>query len=322
VKQHRQIFTKVAKCLLVFLSIALIPFSACTPAEPTPAGAVVDDLGRSVNIEKIPQRIISLAPSNTEILFALGLGEKVVGVTEYCNYPPEALDKEKVGGFSTPDIEKIIALEPDLILASSIHAKEIIPALEERGLIVFAIEPKDLDELFEDIKVVGKITGKEKEASELVAQMERRVKAVTEKTDKLREDQRPRVFYPVWHDPLWTVGSETFVNELIEKAGGVNIFQDIKRYKTVDLETVIARNPEIIIAAAGHEDAGEELFKWVKSELRLRGTEAHRNNRVYRIDSDTVERAGPRIVEGLEVLAKCIHPEIFGVPKPQEEKHD
>lgn len=321
-KQHRQIFTKVAKCLLVFLSIALIPFSACAPAEPTPAGAVVDDLGRSVNIEKIPQRIISLAPSNTEILFALGLGEKVVGVTEFCDYPPEALERERVGGYSTPAIEKIIALQPDLILADSIHAKEVIPALEERGLTVFALAPENLDGILEDIRIVGKITGKEKEASELVAQMERRVKAVTEKTDKLREDQRPRVFYPVWHDPLWTVGSETFVNELIEKAGGVNIFQDIKRYKTVDLETVIARNPEIIIAAAGHEDAGEELFKWVKSESRLRVTEAHRNNRVYRIDSDIVERAGPRIVEGLEVLAKCIHPEIFGVPKPQEEKHD
>jgi len=304
---------KLTSCVL--LGIVLI-LAACTSVEPIASGDMVDDLGRSVNIEKVPQRIISLAPSNTEILFALGLGDRVVGVTEYCDYPPEALEKEKVGGYSTPDIEKIIALEPDLILASSIHAKEIIPALEERGLIVFALEPQNLDGILADIRVVGEITGSEKEASELVAQMERRVKAVTEKTDKLREDQRPRVFYPVWHDPLWTVGSETFVNELIEKAGGVNIFRDIKRYKTVDLETVIARNPEIIIAAAGHEDAGEELFKWVKSEARLSVTEAHRNNRVYLIDSDVVERAGPRIVEGLEVLAKCIHPEIFGVPKP------
>ena len=267
-------------------------------------------MGRVVNIKEIPQRIISLSPSNTEILFALGLGEKVVGVTEYCNYPPEALDKEKVGGFSTPDIEKIIALQPDLILADDIHKDEAIPALEEKGLTVFALMPGNLDGVLADIQMVGKITGKEKEAFALITQMESRIEAITDKTENLQE--RPRVFYVTWHDPLKTSGSGTFIHELIEKAGGVNIFQDVTDHKAVDIELVIARNPEVIIACTGHGEAGGKPFEWAKSEPRLQATEARMNNRIHEIDADIVGRTGPRIVEALEEFARFIHPEIFG----------
>jgi len=301
------------KWFLLLLVILPIFLAACSPANPTPPGAVVDDVGRSVSIEKIPQRIVSLAPSNTEILFALGLGDKVMGVTEHCNYPQGALDKEKIGGFSTPDIEKIIALQPDLILASSIHAKELIPALEERGLTVFALAPKNLDGILEDIQMVGKITGKEAEASELVAQMENRIKVVTDITKNLQE--RPRVFYITWHDPLWSVGSGTTIQELIEKAGGVNIFQDIAGHKTVNLELVIVRNPEIIIACTGHGEAKNKPFGWAKEEPRLGVTEARKNNGVYQVDADLVSRTGPRIVDALEWFAYFVHPEIFGRPK-------
>jgi iron complex transport system substrate-binding protein len=305
----RQISTRGANWFLVLLSIALI-LAACNPNNPTPTGGVVDDLGRLVNIKETPQRIISLSPSNTEILFALGLGEKVVGVTEYCNYPPEALDKEKVGGYSTPDIEKIIALQPDLIVADDIHKDETIPALEEKGLTVFALMPGNLDGVLADIQMVGKITGKEKEAFELITQMHSRIEAITDKTENLQE--RPRVFYITWHDPLWTSGSGTFIHELIEKAGGVNIFQDVTEHKTVDIELVLARNPEVIIACSGHGEAKDEPFGWAKSEPRLQATEARMNNRIHQIDADIVSRTGPRIVEALEEFARFIHPEIFG----------
>ncbi len=294
---------------LALLSIAFI-LTACNPNNPTPTGGVVDDLGRVVNIKETPQRIISLSPSNTEILFALGLREKVVGVTEYCNYPPEALDKEKVGGYSTPDIEKIIALQPDLILADDIHKEETIPALEEKGLTVFALMPGNLDGVLADIQMVGKITGKGKKAFELINQMESRIEAITDKTENLQE--RPRVFYITWHDPLWTSGSETFIHELIEKAGGVNIFQDVTDHKAVDIELVIARNPEVIIACSGHGQAKDEPFGWAKSEPRLQATEARMNNRIHQIDADIVSRTGPRIVKALEEFARFIHPEIFG----------
>jgi len=291
---------------------SVLILAACTPVEPVSPGAIVDDLGRSVSIKEIPQRIISLVPSNTEILFALGLGDKVVGVTEFCNYPAEVLDKEKVGGFSTPDIEKIIVLQPDLILAGSIHAKEIIPALEERGLTVFALAPQGMDGILEDVRMVGKITGEEDEASKLVAQMETRIKAITDKTQNL--EGRVRVFYITWHEPLWSLGSGVTTQELIEKAGGVNIFQDITGHKVVDIETVIARDPEVIIACTGHGEAKDKPFEWAKEETRLRVTQAYKNNRIYQMDADLVSRDGPRIVDALEWFAYFVHPEIFGQP--------
>jgi len=299
---------------LLLLAILLIFVAACSPDASTPPGDVVDDLGRSVSIEEIPQRIISLAPSNTEILFALCLGEKVVGVTEHCNYPPEASDKENVGGYSTPNIEKIIALQPDLILADSIHTEEIIPALEGMGLTVFALAPKNLAGILEDIRMAGKVTGKENEASKLVTQMESRINAVTDKTKDLPE--KPRVFYITWHDPLWSIGSGTTIQELIETAGGVNIFQDdFTGHKTIELESVIARNPQVIIACTGHGEAEDKPFEWAKEESRLGVTEARKNNRVHQVDADLVSRTGPRIVDALEEFASFIHPEIFGEPK-------
>ena len=302
------------KRFLLPLAIILTFLAACSPSNPTPPGIVTDNLGRPVNIENIPQRIISLTPSNTEILFALGLGDKIIGVTDYCNYPPKAMDKEKVGGYSTPDIEKLIALQPDLILADIIHAKEVIPSLEKKGLTVFTLGPENLNGMLEDIKMVGEITGKEKEASELVTQMENRIEAITDKTQKL--PTRPEVLYITWHDPLWTMGSETTTQELIEKAGGVNIFQGmITGYQMVDLEVVIARNPQVIITSTGHGDAKDLPLEWAKSEPRLGVTEARQNNRVYQIDADLVDRTGPRIVDALEWLAYFIHPEIF--PEPE-----
>lgn len=296
----------------MLLGIVLI-LAACTPVEPIASGDMVDDLGRSVNIEKVPQRIISLAPSNTEILFALGLVDRVVGVMEQCNYPPEVSEKESVGGYATPDIEKIIALQPDLILASSIHEKEIIPALAEQGLIVFALEPENLDGILEDIRIVGEITGRGKEASVLVAQVESRIKAITDKTRELEE--RPKVFYITWHEPLWSVGSGTIIHELIEKAGGENIFQDIAGHKVVDLERVILRNPEVIIACTGHGEAKNKLYEWAKEEPRLMITEAYKNDRIYQVDADLVSRAGPRVVDALEWFGYFIHPEFFCKPK-------
>jgi iron complex transport system substrate-binding protein len=290
----------------------MLILAACTPVESVSPGAIVDDLGRSVSLTEIPQRIISLVPSNTEILFALGLGDKVVGVTEFCNYPAEVLDKEKVGGFSTPDIEKIIALQPDLILAGSIHAKEVIPALEERGLAVFALAPQSLDGILEDIRMVGKITGEEDEASKLVAQMEARIEAITDKTERLKPQERPSVFFITWHDPLKSMGSKSFPHELIEKAGGVNIFQDVEeRNFQVEFETVVYCDPQVIIVTVGHAAGEAKAFEWAKEEPRLKVTEAGKNSRIFPLDTG-LTRCGPRAVDALEEFAKFIHPEIFG----------
>jgi len=307
----RQISIQGINWFLALLSIAFI-LVACSPSKLTSTGSVVDDLGRSVNIEKIPQRIISLAPSNTEILFALGLGDRLVGVTEYCDYPPEALDKEKIGGFSTPDIEKVIALQPDLILAGSIHAKEVIPALEERGLTVFALVPENLEGILKNIEVVGKITGKEKEAFELITQLKERIEAISDKTERLKTQERPRVFFITWHDPLKSMGSKSLPHELIEKAGGVNIFQDVEeRNFQVEFETVVYCDPQVIIVTVGHAAGEAKAFEWAKEEPRLKVTKASKNSRIFPLDTG-LTRYGPRAVDALEEFAKFIHPEIFG----------
>ena len=301
----KQIFARGTNWFLVLLSIALV-LTACTPTEQTPTQYVFDDLGRLVAINGTPQRIISLAPSNTEILFALGLGNKVVGVTDYCDYPPEALDKEKVGAYDTPDIEKIVALTPDLILVAYGTSIDVINTLEGLGLTVFGIKSTDLDDVLNDIRTVGEITDKELEAATLTSEMESRIQAVTNQTEELEE--RPRVFYIVWHDPLWTAGSETFIHELIEKAGGVNICQNITGYTTISIEEVVARNPEVIIAS-------EWSFEWAMNETSLNSTDARQNGRIYQGDDDLVQRPAPRLVEGLEWFAHYIHPEIFEEPE-------
>jgi iron complex transport system substrate-binding protein len=290
---------------VAILSLALA-LTACTPSGQTPVNYVFDDLGRLVAINGTPQRIISLAPSNTEILFALGLGDKVVGVTDYCDYPPEALNKTKVGGYVNPDIEKIVALNPDLILVAYGTPMDVINTLAGLGLTVYGIKTTDLDDLLNDIRRVGEITDKEVEAQALTSEMESRIQVVTNQTQEL--EQRPKVFYIVWHDPLWTAGPGTFINELIEKAGGVNICQNITGYAQISLEDVLASNPEIIIAS-------EESYDWAMNATELASTNASQTGRIYTLDDDLVQRPGPRLVKGLEWFAYLIHPEIFEEPE-------
>jgi len=296
-------------CPLVLVAVALLLCLSC--ASPSPPGNVVDDLGRTINIDEIPQRIISLAPSNTEILFALGLSESVVGVTEYCNYPEAAIAKPKVGGFTTVDIEKVVSLEPDLVLATHVHSKTAIPALEKLGLTVLALAQASLDEVMNNITLVGKITGQDKQASQLVDSLRTRIESIANKTRSLAPNQRPRVLYLTWHDPLITAGTETLIDDIISKAGGQNIAYDLSGNKAIALETVIHRDPQVIIASIGM-GTGEDLpWQYVKNEPRLKNTGALLNNRVYKIDGDLAHRAGPRIVDALEQMAQFIHPELF-----------
>jgi len=303
----KQIFTRGINWFLVLLSIALA-LTACSPTEQTPPQYFFDDLGRLVAINGTPQRIVSLSPSITETLFALGLGDKVVGVTDWCDFPPEALEKEKVGGYTTPDIEKIVALTPDLILVAHGTPMEVINTMVGLGLTLFGIKTTDLDDLLNDIKRVGEITDKEVEAATLTSEMESRIQAVTNQTEELEE--RPRVFYIIWDDPLQTAGSGTFIHELIEKGGGANICGNITGYPIISIEEVIARNPEVIITSSW-----PGVYEWAMNETTLNATDARQNNRVFVCDDNLAQRPGPRLVEGLEWFAYFIHPEIFEEPE-------
>lgn len=275
---------------------------------------ITDQLGRTVVIEAVPQRIISLAPSNTEIVYAFGLEGRLVGVTDYCNYPPEAAEKQSVGGFSTTNIEEVVALAPDLILATSIHESEIIPELESKGLTVVALAPKTFDEVLDAIELAGRATGQVEKAGEILSGMRDRINVVTEKLKDLSENEIPRVFYLTWHDPLMTSGGDTLINEFIEIAGGSNMFSEISGAEAVDLEVLVAGEPQVLIAGIGMGSGEEEGLKFFETETRLADTEAVKNGRIYGIHMDLTGRAGPRIVDGLELFAKCIHPEIFGEP--------
>lgn len=308
----------VRNCLFVLLSLVLLVIPACTSpgaSEAPSSTGVIDQLGRRVKLDKIPQKIISLAPSNTEILYALGLADKVVAVTDYCNYPPEVKQKPSIGGYTTPSIEKVVALSPDLILATSMHEKQVIPQLEARGMTVLALAPKTLDDVLAAIKLVGEVTGKKEESAYLLTRMQKRIKTVTDKTNGLPEDKRPPVFYLTWHDPLMTSGQGTLHYELIQKAGGRSIFPEVVGTQAVNLESIVARNPQVMIAGIGMASGGDKPFLYLKAETRLQNTEAGKNGTIYKIDIDLTGRAGPRIVDGLEQFARCIHPEIFGPPE-------
>jgi iron complex transport system substrate-binding protein len=303
-----QIFSRGINLVLVILTVTLV-LTGCSPGGQIPTQYVFDDLGRLVGFNGTPERIISLAPSNTEILFALGLGDKVVGVTSWCDYPPEALAKEQIGEYDTPDMEKIVALNPDLILVSYGTSMEVIDGMVALGLTVFGIKSTDLDDVLNDIRTIGEITDKEIEAQVLTAEMESRIQAVTDQTTEL--EQRPKIFYIVWGDEssaLWTAGSDTFIHELIEKAGGVNICQNITGYSTISIEDVVAHNPEIIITSVLSYD-------WAINSTDLAATNASQTDRIFTCDDDIVQRPGPRLVDGLEWFSYFIHPEIFNEPE-------
>jgi len=294
--------------ILIFLSLAL------GNAQEANSVAMTDDLGRDLIIPKAPERIVSLAPSNTEILFALGLENRVVGVTKYCNYPPKIKDFKKsgrivvIGGYKDPDVEKIISLSPDLVLASKIQSDSTIPELESAGITAFAIDPNNLSSVLQSIEKVGKITGRDAEASELVRNMESRINSVSEKVNPL---ERKRVFYLLWHDPLQTAGAGTVQDEIIEIAGGANIFHDLSGYPLIDPEAIVQKNPEIIITGVGTGEKRNDSLNWAKAEDSINETAAREGNRIYQIQGDLVTRAGPRIVDALEMMARIIHPEAF-----------
>jgi len=302
-----------AICMVVAFFTGLLTSCTTTPAStPATPATITDQLGRTVTLKtNNPQRIVSLAPSNTENLFALGLGDRIVGVTDFDDYPPEAKTKPSIGGYSTPNIEEVIAKNPDLILADVIHKDKVIPQLESQGFTVIALNPKTIDEVLAALTLLGKVTGKEKEAASLVADMKSRIKTITDKTVKLSEADKPHVLEIVWHDPLMAAGSGTLHDELIGKAGGINIAHNLNDYADISLEAVIAANPQVMIADIGMGEGEDLPFQFLMSEPRLKDTDARRNNRVYSIDVELVSHPGLRTVNALEQLARFIHPELF-----------
>jgi len=279
---------------------------------------VTDDFGETVVIRGIPQRIVSLAPSNTEILYALGLEDRIVGVTDYCDYPPATAGKPKVGGYSSVNIEKVIAAEPDLIFAAPGNTEEVVNHLRSLGMTVVSLCPETIDDVLQNIELVGRATGEEERAEACTGNLRERIRAVTEVTGV--PATKPSVAHVVWHDPLWVSGRGTFQNEVITMAGGTNAFGSVEGWSIVSLEEFITTDPEHIIVSSGSgmdRDGYDAIYTYFMTEPRMQKLGAVRNGHIYVVDSDIISRGSPRIVDALEEVAGDLHPDLFGTTVPE-----
>ena len=266
----------------------------------------VDDLGRRVYLAKPARRVVSLAPSSTEILFAVGLDSEVVGVTTFCDYPPQAKQKPKIGS-SIPNLEAILGLKPDLVVGQDFIRPDTLAKLEQLKVPVFLMSPKTVEDIFGHINTVGRLVGHEKEARLVVQGLRDRLAEVGR---RLTRAKRIRVFYVVNTDPLISIGTASFIHQMIEVAGGENILGRMTMpYPKVSLEEVIRKDPEVIIFPIGTTEGIPEAEQngWRK----WTGISAVAHNRLYQVQGVLVNRPGPRVVEGIEVLAHLLHPELF-----------
>jgi len=275
-----------------------------------PAMTYTDSLGREITLEAAPQRIVSLAPSNTEILFAVGAGSQVVGRDEFSDYPAEAASIDSIGGsFGEYNVEAIVALEPDLVLAAEINPPELVQQLEDLGLTVYYLgNPTTLEEMYTNLEIVAGLTGHD--ATELVDSLKARVAAVDEKIMPL--SSRIAVFYEIdATDPTkpWTYGPGTFGDLLIARAGGYNVGGIASDpYPQISIEQVVAANPSVIIL-------GDSMWGVTAESVKTRpGWEtipAVQSDSIFPFDDNLVSRPGPRLVDGLEQLAKLLRPGLF-----------
>ena len=270
-----------------------------------PLGCLVIALAGTVPSKK--PRYISLAPSTTEILFALGLDEEIVGVSSYCDYPEKVFSKEKVGNFSRPNIEKIVFLKPDYVFCTGLEQAPMVVELKHLGLNVYVSDPANIKELFDSISDIGKITRREKEAGNLIRYMQTKIDEISVKVRQITENKKPKVFIEIWHDPLTTAGRGSFIDELITLAGGRNIADDTKRaYSIFSAEEVIRRNPDCIILTYMER---EKPSKVMEGRFGWKEISAVKNNRVYSdIEPNILIRPGPRVVEGIEQIYKRLYP--------------
>jgi cobalamin transport system substrate-binding protein len=291
-------------CGLIVSAILLMLPAA---AEPAPKVCVEDDLSRQVCVPAFPKRVISLAPSLTEIVFDLEAGHTLVGRTARCNKPPEALKIQDIGAYMNPDLERIIALRPDLVLSPETGMrKEVVDRLTELGIPAFVDNSNTMDEIVHSINRLGKILGRESEANTVVQQFQQRRQAVRERADHV---SKPLILFAVGIRPLVIAGGRSFIGSLIREAGGVNVAEEAAvPYPKFTMEEVARRDPDIIIVL-NKECRGDECFnEW----QRHRALSAVRNSQIYQLDADLVARASARIMDALEQLTAIFHPEIFG----------
>jgi iron complex transport system substrate-binding protein len=271
---------------------------------------VIDRVGRSVTFERVPQRIISLLPSTTELLFAIGAGPSIVGATKHCNYPAEALEIPRVGSGTLEGIsrETILALKPDLVLCKWDTHEPLLELFDRVGIQAINLGPETLEELFDEAKLLGRATGHEQEAEALIKQMTERRDRLVERVASLEPSQKRTVFYEVWDDPLMTAGPKSFIGELLKLGQMKNIFDDTDvRYPRISSEVVVDRNPDVMLAPTNHMKQID--VERLASRAGWANINAITKKQVFIINGDEVSRCGPRLLNALEQMIDAVYPE-------------
>lgn len=267
----------------------------------------IDDAGRKLYVAKAPARVVSLAPSITEMLFALGLDEQIVGVTEFCDFPAGAKAKSKVG-YANPNLESLIALRPELIVAPrEFHRANVLAKLEELKIPVLLLDATSLESIFSHLHTLGRIFDRSVAAHAMTLAMRNRMAELTARTERLA---RVRVLYVINSEPLITVGPGSYIHQMIGLAGGVNIASEATApYPRLTMETVLKEDPEILLFPRGSVETvpRSEQEAW----RRWTTVTAVRQNRLREVSADALNRPGPRVMDGLESLVRVIHPEAF-----------
>lgn len=289
--------------------VCLALYSACTPgrtANEGPSREITDDLGRRVSIPAKVDRVISLAPNLTEIVFAVGAGDRLVGRTSYCDYPQEAKAIPEVSDTLHPNLERIIALKPQVVLVSTASQLEVFTQqLKGQNIAAFVTDPHDLEGVFRSIEQIGEIVGEKDKANVLVQKLRERTKTV----ELAVKDKQPvKVFYQASGEPLYTAGHDSYVTDLIRRAGGTSVTANVPgAWPKFSNESALAARPEAIILPSG----GSMGAANANVAEALRRSPAVLQGRVYKVNDDHLSRPGPRLVDGLEEMARALHPDAF-----------
>ena len=295
-KLHFYLFALIAVALAACGKVGFSPVDIATRE-------VRDDLGQTVKVPAKIDRAISLAPNLTEMIFAVGAGDKLVGVTSYCNYPPEAKELEKIGDTQTPNIEKIIALKPQIVFVSTASQLESFSkTLDEQGIAVYVTNPSNLDAVLKNLTQLGELFGTVDSASRKVKELSERLREINGHVELDKHfrmeigESAPRVFMQISNEPLFTIGRDSFLTELIHQAGGESVTKDVPTaYPKLSKETAAALDPDVIILSDSEDNREPSGV--------LKGSKAVKNGRVYRINADIISRPGPRLVDALEEIS-------------------
>lgn len=296
------------KLISIFLGTVflLCLFSACKTESnnisTVNSREIIDDLGRKVKLPVKIQRAVSLAPNLTENVFAIGAGDKLIGVTTYCNYPAEANKIQKIGDTLNPNIETIISLKPDVVFVSTASQLEaFINQLEKQNISVFVTNPSNVEGIYQSLLQLGDVLGENEKAKNLVVSLKKRAEDVEARTISSKD---LKTFVQISKEPLFTIGKTSFITDIIGRAGGISVTENVNEpYPKFSKETALALQPEAIVLSDSEDNKEpNDVFK---------NSPAIKNGKVFKINADLLSRPGPRTFDALEQIAKALHPESF-----------